>query len=78
MLSIFSLVAYNIPLFRGVAESLEGGFNGALIFGGLAVIILAVHFLFAYLLLYVGRTVGKIVIAISLVCNSLALYFINS
>ena len=78
LLSIFSLVAYNIPLFRGVAESLEGGFNGALIFGGLAVIILAVHFLLAYLLLYVGRTVGKIVIAISLVCNSLALYFINS
>ena len=78
LLSIFSLVAYNIPLFKGVAESLEGGFNGVLIFGGLAVIILAVHFLLAYLLLYVGRTVGKIIIAISLICNSLALYFINS
>lgn len=78
LLSIFSLVAYNIPLFKGVAESLEGGFNGVLIFGGLAVIILAVHFLLVYLLLYVGRIVGKIIIAISLVCNSLALYFINS
>jgi lipid A ethanolaminephosphotransferase len=77
LVSLFTLVAYNIPLLKGVVESLEGGLNGVLIFGGLVAIILAVHFLLVYLLLYLGRTVGKIVIAISLICNSLALYFIN-
>ena len=78
LVSIFTLVGYNIPFLRGVLQSLEGGFNGVLIFGGVTIIVLAVHFLLVYLLIYVGRTVGKVIIAISLICNALALYFINS
>lgn len=78
LVSIFTLVAYNIPLLKGVAESLEGGFNGVLIFSSLTIIILAVHFVLVYLLLYIGRIVGKIIISISFIFNSLALYFINS
>lgn len=77
LVSIFTLVGYNIPLFKGVAESLEGGFNGVLIFVSLTVMILAVHFLLVYLLLYVGRIVGRLIIAMSFVCNAVALYFIN-
>ena len=77
VVSLFSLIGYNIPLFRGVAESVEGGMNGVLIFGGLMAILLAVHFMLAYLLLYLGRTVGKVIIALSFICNSLSLYFIN-
>jgi lipid A ethanolaminephosphotransferase len=77
LVSLFSLVGYNIPLLQGVAQSVEGGMNGILIFSGLVAILLAVHFMLAYLLLYVGRTVGKIIIALSFICNSLSLYFIN-
>lgn len=77
ILSIFTLVAYNIPLLKGVVECLEGGFNAVVIFGGIVIILLAFHFLLYYLLLYLGRTVGKVIIAITLICNSLALYFIN-
>ena len=42
------------------------------------IILLAVHTLLIYLLLYFGRVIGKIIIAISLLLNALALYFINS
>ena len=77
LVSLFSLVGYNIPLLQGVAQSVEGGMNGILIFSGITAIILAVHFVLAYLLLYLGRTVGKIIIALSFICNSLSLYFIN-
>ena len=77
VVSLFSLVGYNIPLLRGVAQSVEGGMNGVLIFSGIVAILLAVHFMLTYLLLYVGRIVGKTIIAISFICNSLSLYFIN-
>lgn len=78
MLSLFTLVGYNIPLLRGVAEATEPGINGILILCSIAIIIVAAHMLLSYLLIYIGRMVGKIIIAISLVFNALALYFINN
>ena len=77
LLSIFTLVGYNIPFFNGVLERIEGGANGVLIVVGLVAIMLAAHFLLYYLLLYAARVVGKVIIAITLVGNALALYFIN-
>lgn len=77
ILSLFTLVGYNLPLLRGVMESTNEGANGVVILLSVAVIIVAVHMLLVYLLLYFCRIVGKIIIAISLVCNSLALYFIT-
>jgi lipid A ethanolaminephosphotransferase len=78
ILSLFTIVGYNIPLLRGVAESTEEGANGIIILCSIAIIIFAVHMLLIYLLIYFGRVAGKIIIAISLLINSLALYFINS
>lgn len=78
LLSLFTLVAYNIPLLRGVVESTEGGFNGVVIVLGIVIIMLAAHFLLYYLLLYAARTFGKVIIAASFICNALSLYFINS
>lgn len=78
ILSLFTLVGYNIPLMKGVMESTEQGANGILIVCSIAIILVAVHMLLIYLLIYLGRIVGKIIIAISLLFNALALYFINS
>lgn len=77
LLSLFTLVGYNIPLLRGVAESTEEGANGIVILCSIAIIIIAVHLLLIYLLIYFGRGVGKAIIAISLIFNAFALYFIN-
>ena len=77
-LSVFTLVAYHFPVFNYAANNIEGGLNGILIMGGAAVIMLAVNYLVYYTLLYVGRFLGKILLALTFIGNSIALYFINS
>ena len=78
VLSAFTLIAFHIPFFKLVLKNIEGGFNGVLITGGLAIIMLALNFLIYYLLLFAGRIVGKIILAISFIGNAITLYFINS
>lgn len=62
VLSLFTLVAYHRPFFRLVLDNLEGGFNGVMIAGGLVVVMLALNFLVYYLLLFLGRFVGKCIL----------------
>lgn len=78
VLSLFTLVAYHRPFFRLVLDNLEGGFNGVMIAGGLVVVMLALNFLVYYLLLFLGRFVGKCLLAFTLIGNALSLYFINT
>lgn len=77
-LSIFTAVAFHIPFFRQAMANIEGGFNGVMIIGGLGIIMLALNFFFYYLLLYVGRTAGKVILAITFIGNAITLYFINT
>ena len=59
VLSLFTLVAFHWPFFRLVLGNIEGGFNGVLITGGLGVLMFALNFLVYYLVLFLGRFVGK-------------------
>ena len=77
-LSIFTAVAFHAPFFRQALANIEGGFNGVMIIGGLGIIMLTLNFFFYYLLLYVGRTVGKVILAITFIGNAITLYFINT
>ena len=77
-LSIFTFVAFHGPFFRLVLNNIEGGFNGVLIVVSLGIMMLALNFFFYYLLLFLGRGVGKIILAASFVCNAISLYFINT
>ena len=78
ILSIFTSVAFHIPFFRLVLERIEGGLNGILITGGLAVIMVALNFFFYCLLLYSGRFIGKCILASSFIADAISLYFINT
>lgn len=78
LLSAFTMFAFHIPFFRQVLSCIEPGFNGILITGSLAVIMLALNFFIYYLLLFSGRIVGKVVLAISLIGDAITLYFINT
>ena len=78
LLSLYTLIAYHKPLFEVVISNLEGGFNGFVITASFVVLILATNFLFANLILYTMRVVGKVIIAISLICDALMLYFVNT
>lgn len=42
------------------------------------ILILAITYFFYYLVLWLGRIVGKIIIAASFICNAAAMYFINT
>ena len=78
VLSIFNLVAFHIPLFELVVGSVESGANAYLIVCSFVVLILVANFMVYYLLIYLLRIVGKVVVALMFVCNSIALYFVNT
>lgn len=78
IISIYTLVAYHYPLFNLVVNNIEGGFNGIIITGGLAVLMLATNFMISYLLLFALRCVGKWIIGLSLIADAVTLYFINT
>ncbi len=76
ILSLFTLLAYHVPFFRAVVSHVEADFNGFLITGGLVLVMLALNFFIYSLFLYLGRIAGKIILAISFICNSICFYFI--
>ncbi len=78
VLSLFTLVAYHIPLLTVVAQNVDGALNWVLLFGGIMVLLLVLNFMFYYLLLYLGRIVGKCILALLFVGNAISLYFINT
>ncbi|MBQ7311901.1 MAG: phosphoethanolamine--lipid A transferase EptA [Alistipes sp.] len=78
LLSLYTLLAYHYPLFKVIVENLEGGFNGVIITVGFAVLMLATNFLIYNLLLYLTRTVGKWIIAFTLIGDAIMLYFVNT
>ena len=78
VLSIFTTLAFHIPAFKAVLENIEGGWNGTLIFASVAILMLAANYFFYYLLLWLGRIVGKIIIAFTFIADAISLYFINT
>ena len=78
VLSIYTLLAFHYPLFRTIVENLEGGLNGVIITVGFAALMLATNFMIYNLLLYLTRSVGKWIIAFTLVGDAIMLYFVNT
>ena len=78
VLSIYTLLAYHYPLFSVIVENLEGGFNSVIITAGFAVLMLAANFFFYNLILYLTRSVGKWIVAFTLVGDAIMLYFVNT
>ena len=77
-LSAATLLLYHYPLLKYIAENIESGFNGVLIFITMVVVMLAANFMVYYLLLYLGRIVGRVLLTLLFVGNGITLYFINS
>ncbi len=76
ILSVYTMIAYHFPFFREVFDNIEADFNGALITVGLGVVMLALNFFLYYLFLFLGRTVGKVILAITFLIDALCFYFI--
>ena len=77
VVSIGTLLLYNIPFFRFVVDnSNESAVGVAWLTVSLAVVMLAVNFMMTYLTVFCLRTVGRIVLAILSMINATAVYFI--
>ena len=78
ILSAYTLIAFHVPFFSEVLDRISGGFNGAWIVISMLTIMLSLNFMVYYLLLYLGRIVGKCIIAFTMIANAACFYFIST
>ena len=78
IISLFTLIAYHKPLFDYVTENVESGLSGVVITISFALLMLLFEFMFAMLVIKPLRMVGRVIVALSLLANGAALYFINT
>ena len=77
VVSIGTLLLYNIPFFSYAANNTNENVGGKLfLFVSLVVIMLVVNFMMTYLMLFLMRIVGRILLAILSLINATALYFV--
>ena len=74
VLSVFTLVAFHIPFFMHMARHLEGGFNSVMLVGMAVLVMLGLDFLLYYLLAWLGRFVGKCLIALTFLADAVMLF----
>lgn len=77
VVSIGTLLLYNIPFFRYVADNTNEDAGGKmLLLASLLVIMLVLNFMMTYLVMFVLRAVGRALLAVLSVINATAVYFI--
>jgi len=78
VLSLYTACAFHLPFFRYLTGHLEGGFNGVLLTLSAAFLLVAIDFVVYYLLVFLGRFVGKCVVAFTLFGDAVMLFFVNT
>ena len=76
LVSIGTLLLYNIPFFNYVADNSNESAGGWLLLASLVVVMLSLHFMLTYLTLFLLRKVGRVLLAILSVINAVAVYFV--
>ena len=77
IVSIGTLLLYNLPFFSYVAEQTNEGVGGKVfLLASLTVVMLAVNFMMTYLVMFLTRRVGRVLLALLAVINATAVYFI--
>lgn len=77
ILSLYTVIVFNIPTFRVVIDNINCNWNGVLLFSSVVILMFTLNWFIYSLLLWLGRAVGKGIIAFTFIGNSIALYFIN-
>ena len=77
IVSIGTLLLYNIPFFNFVAANTNETIGGKLfLLASLVVIMLVLNFMMTYLVMFLMRIIGRILLAIFSLINAVAVYFI--
>jgi len=79
IVSIGTLLLYNLPFFSYAADNTNESAGGKIfLMASLAVIMLALNFMMTYLTVFLMRTAGRLVLAILSIINATAVYFITT
>jgi lipid A ethanolaminephosphotransferase len=76
ILSLYTLLAFHFPFFKDVVSNAEEGFNRGLIVVSMVIIMLTLNYFIYYLILFLGRFAGKVLIALTMIANAACFYFI--
>ena len=77
IVSIATLLLYNIPFFTYVARNTNESLGGQLfLLTSLVVVMLALNFMMTYLTVFLLRMVGRVLLALISVINATAVYFV--
>ena len=77
VVSIATLLLYNIPFFNYVACNSNESLGGQIfLIASLVVIMLVLNFMMTYLVMFLTRVVGRILLAVLSIINATAVYFI--
>jgi lipid A ethanolaminephosphotransferase len=77
IVSLGTLLLYNIPFFSYVADNTNESVGGKIfLLASLVIIMLALNFMMAYLTMFLLKLAGRILIAILSIINATAVYFI--
>ena len=77
IVSIGTLFLYNLPFFNYVANNSNESVGGKIfLLASLVVIMLVLNFMMAYLVMFLMRIVGRVLLAILALINATAVYFI--
>lgn len=79
VMSLVNLFFFHVPFYKFVAHNVDcQTLNGLVIIVSLVIVMLVANFFVFYVLLFLFRIVGKWILALSFLLNSIALYFINT
>ena len=77
IVSIWTLLVYNIPFFNYVSDNTNESVGGRIfLLASVVVIMLVLNFMMTYLVMFLMRFVGRILLAILSIINATAVYFI--
>jgi lipid A ethanolaminephosphotransferase len=78
ILSAYTLIVFHGPFYEYLMGCEITLSNGLMILATVTILMLVINFLVYYILIYLGRVVGKVIICLTLIGNAVALYFINT
>ena len=78
VLNLYTLVAFHAPFYKHLLSTIEPGWNGSFIVASMVLLMVAGNFFAYYLILSLGRFVGKCILAFTLVGDAIMLYFVRN
>ncbi len=79
IVSIGTLLLYNLPFFNYVADNTHGSLYGTiLLLVSLVIVMLTLNFMMTYLIMFFMRIIGRILLALFSLINATAIYFIST